>query len=155
MVMANNKNPYSYGNVAYDFEMDIIKEEKKRKNPKVNNKKKTKAKLKIMGYVTVLFLLSFLSLCRFAAIIKITNNIHSIKKDIKQAQKQSEDLKVKMAKYNNIKNIEESAIAKYGMVVPDKQNIKYVDVKPLTASASMQQKDDKITFVKRLLGLIY
>ncbi|MCX7884123.1 MAG: hypothetical protein N2448_03725 [Caloramator sp.] len=155
MVMSNNKKLYSYGNVAYDFEPSIIKEEKKRKRQKVNNKKKTKVKLKLMTCIMVLSMLSFLSLCRFAAIIKITNNIHSIKKEIKQIQKNNEDLKVKMAKYNNIKNIETFAVSKYGMIVPDRQSVRYVDVKPFTVSVAEVQKTDKLTFIKRVLGLIY
>lgn len=154
MVMVKNKSSYTYGNVAYDFETEVKREEKNLKNIKPNNKKKTKAKLKLMVYVAGLFLLSFLSLCRFASIIRITNNIYAVKKEIKQVEKSNEDLKVAMAKYNNIKNIESVAVSK-GMVVPSSDCIVYLDVQPLTSLEEKEVKYDKYSFVKRILGLIY
>lgn len=155
LVMVKNKRTYTYGNVAYNIEVDNKNKEKIMQAPKANNKKKTKAKFKIMAYISVLFMLSFLSLCRFATIIRITNNIHKIKNEIKQVQKANEDLMVSMAKYNNIKYIESTAVAKYGMVVPSNESVVYLDVKPLTALAEKEVKTEKLSFVKRLLGLIY
>lgn len=156
--MVNNKRyqkNYTYGNVAYDFEPQIDKKKKNiNKNTVIKTKKSLKVKLKLITCVAVLFALSFLTLCRFATIIKITNDISTIKTELKKAQNANEDIKVKIAKFNNIKNIETVAVNKYGMVVPDSKSVVYVDVKPLSASVDMP-KPTAFQLIQRLLGLIY
>lgn len=147
---------YTYGNVAYELQPQIEHEEKIKKQPKKDTKAELKVKFKLMGLVAVLTVFSFLLLCRFAQINTLTAKIRTVKNDIKVAQKENENLEVQIARIDNIKDIESKAVGKYGMIIPDRSAIVYVDVKQLALNED--QNDKKATAyetVQRLLGLIY
>lgn len=150
------QNNYTYGNVAYKLQPEIEHQEKVKKQPKKNNKAQINIKLKMMGLLGVLTVCSFLLLCRFAQINTVTGNIRTIKSEIKSVQKENENLEVNIASVNNIKDIENNAVSKYGMIVPDKNAVVYIDVKKLTVNEETDTKNVSVfDSVQRLLGLIY
>jgi cell division protein FtsL len=157
LVMVKNKNSiksYTYGNVAYDMQPE--KESKiKRKARKV---KKTntdlRAKLKVIAMIGMIFVFSFLTISRFTVIISMSADVRGIKKEITKIQKENENIKVELATMDNIKKIEDYAVNKYGMVVPERNQIVYIDVKPLTNS-SEETKFTAFQTIQKLLGLIY
>ena len=142
---------YVYGSVAYDMQPEISNEKKQIKRRKPKNK--VKIKLKMVGNILIIALISLLTLSRFTSIIKLT---YDIRTDIKKVQEANENTRVQMAKMSNIKNIEETAINKLGMVIPDKNQVVYIDVKPLTSSTEQSKEGTKTAaneFIQNIIGL--
>lgn len=151
-----NTRNYVYGNVAYDIQPEVKYEKKPVKRKKTNNK--VKIKLRVIGSVIAVALISLLSLTRFASIIRLTYDIREVKSEIKKVQEANENTKVQMAKMSNIKSIEETAVNKLGMVIPDKSQIVYMDVKPLTALTEESEEGKKTAandFIQKIFGLIH
>jgi cell division protein FtsL len=155
--MVNNNasvNSYNYGNTAVEFKPEVKRVVTKQPKRKKSAKNESKLKLKMVAVVGVVCIFSFLTLLRFASIINIQGNIRLMKEEIVKIQKDNENIRVDIAKQNNLKKIEEAAVHKYSMATPEINQILYVDVKPL----AILQEEDKTTalqFVQRLLGLIY
>lgn len=147
---------YVYGNVAYDIQPEIKKEKKPIKKTKTKNK--AKVKLKMVRGIFIISVISFLTLTRFASMIRLTYDIRAVKSDIKKIQETNENTRVQMAKLSNIKGLEETALGKLGMIIPDKNQVVYIDVKPLTSSTE-QLKEGKKTaaneFIQKIFGLIH
>lgn len=146
-----NYNNYAYGSVAYDFEPVVEKKKKINKGKKVNYKANQK-RLKLILFIGLVSVLSFFVLCRYSHIIKMTYDVRSIKKDIVKMQKMNEDITVEIAKHNNIRNIETAALNN-GMIVPPKEKVIYVDIKPLTPLGEEKKRENN-SFVHKILGFI-
>lgn len=151
MVSSKKYNNYTYGNLAYEMPAE------KKENKKISSSKKTrpsvKLKLRAITYVLAIFSLSFLVLLRFSYIYKINSDIRAVKQELKVAENNNENVRVEIAKLNNIKSIEDAAL-KAGMIIPDKANIRYVNAKPLTA---VQQEPElhTVSLMQRLFGIIF
>ena len=151
MVSSKKYNNYTYGNLAYE----IPAEEKENQKVSSAKNKKTSVKLKLRAitYVLAIFSLSFLVLCRFAYIYKVNNDLRAVNQELKVAENNNENVSLEIAKLNNIKNIEDTAL-KAGMVIPDKVNIHYISAKPLTAEP-VEPEQKTASLVQRLFGIIY
>ncbi|MCX7902964.1 MAG: hypothetical protein N2486_00485 [Caloramator sp.] len=151
--MASNKT-YMRGSVAYKLEekKDLqVKQEKPNKVKKKNYKNLAKF------VVTVIFvsLISFALLVRFFSILKLNAEIRSIKKEIKLMQDENDNLRVEIAKFNSIKDIDRIAVQKYGMIVPHPSDVYYLEVTPLNIAENEEKKqNNSLAFIYRLLGLI-
>lgn len=155
--MVKNKkyssNTYTYGNVAYDYEPEI---KKKVKSPKVpRTKKKANSKLKLIKMIVIVFVMAFMVTVRFTAIMNINSDIRQLKTDIKTVQQDNENIKVEIAKLNNIRNLEKLAVEKEGMRVPSANEVFYVDVKPLTLSTDTKKTETTLSLIKQLFGALY
>jgi cell division protein FtsL len=146
---------YVYGSTAYDLQPEINYEKRQKvvKKPKKNQK----TKFKLMGNVIAISIISLFILTRFASIVKLTYDIRAVKSEIRKAQKENENIKVEIAKSDNIRSLEQTAVGKLGMLIPDKKQIVYIDVKPLT---SLKENTDKKTasageVVQKIFGLIH
>lgn len=150
-----NYSNYTYGNVAYDLQPEISQERKNRRKIKNNKRVNTQGKYKkqLLLSIGIAAIFSFMLLTRFAAITKMTYDIRMVKSEVKEAQKENENIKVEIAKSNNIRNIEEIAIKKYGMISPSKESIIYLDVKPLTAVNDNNKIQDD-NFIQKLIGFL-
>lgn len=147
---------YVYGSVAYDIQPEIKREKKPVKRVKTRNK--AKIKLKMVGSIMVIAVISLLTLTRFASIIRLTYDIRTAKSDIKKVQETNENTRVQMAKASNIKSIEETAVNKLGMVIPDKSQIVYIDVKPLTSIVEQSKTGTETAaseVIQKLFALIH
>lgn len=147
---------YVYGSVAYNIQPEINVEKKQIKRRKTKNN--VKIKLKMVGRVFIIAIISFLTLTRFTSMIRLTYDIRTVKSEIKKVQEANENTRVQMAKMNNIKSIEETAVNKFGMVIPDKNQIVYIDVKPLTSSKAQLKEGPKTAtndFVQKIFALIH
>lgn len=154
----NKKYPknYVYGNVAYNLEPEINPRRKQIKRKKTNNKVKIKRKMVVS--IVLIACISLLALSRFASVIKLTYDIRGIKSEIKTLQEANENIRVQIAKKSNIKSIEETAVNELGMVIPDKSQIVYIDVKPLTSLAGRSNEGEKTAanqFVQKIIGLLH
>lgn len=147
---------YVYGSVAYDIQPEIKHEKKQIKRRKT--KSKVKVKLKVVGSIMAIAIISLLTLTRFASIIRLTYDIRTVKSDIKKVQEANENTRVQIAKVSNIKSIEETAVNKLGMIIPDKTQIVYMDVKPLTSLMEQSKEGPKTAaneMIQKIFGLIH
>lgn len=147
---------YVYGSVAYDIQPEIKHEKKQIKRRKT--KSKVKVKLKVVGSIMAIAIISLLTLTRFASIIRLTYDIRTVKSDIKKVQEANENTRVQIAKVSNIKSIEETAVNKLGMIIPDKNQIVYMDVKPLTSLTEQSKEGPKTAaneMIQKIFGLIH
>lgn len=149
-----NYSNYTYGSVAYDFEPAVVEKKKinKGKSKKVNSKK-VKNRLRLISFICLMSALSLFVLSRYSHIVKMTYDVRSIKKEIVKMQKQNDNVAVEIAKHNNIRNIETAALNQFGMVVPPKDMVIYVDIKPLTPLEE-ENKSKNDSFIHRILGFI-
>lgn len=158
MVMAKNqrnRNAYVYGNVAYDVKPRVKKPSKKRVIVTKKRKNSLAKKLKLMSAVGILFIVSFITLCRFATIVNLSNEIRKVRTEVASMQKENENIRVEIAKKDNIKQIEMLATKKYGMVAVESKNTVFMTVKPLTAVSNVKQNETAFHMIQRILGLIY
>ncbi|EYE88435.1 hypothetical protein Q428_07915 [Fervidicella metallireducens AeB] len=158
MVMAKNqrsRNTYMYGNVAYDVKPRVKKPTKKRVIITKKKKNSLAKKLKLMSAVGILFIVSFITLCRFATIVNLSNEIRKVRAEVVSLQKDNENIRVEIAKKDNIKQIEMLATKKYGMVAVESENTVFMKVEPLTAVSNTNQKETAFHMIQRVLGLIY
>lgn len=165
LVMKNNNpkasgNDYIYGSTAYDYEKPkkSIKDKKPIEKPKVKKKKsnKNKAKLKLMLSVSVVFLMAFITVGRYTAILTLSSDIRDQKQEVQNIQKDNQNVKVELAKLNNTKDIEQEAINKHKMTYPTKENTIFISVAPLKSeSPKDKQTESALTTMQRILGLIY
>ena len=147
---------YVYGSVAYDIQPEIKKEKKPIKRTKTKNK--VRVKLKMVRSIFIISVISFLTLTRFASMIRLTYDIRTVKSEIKKIQETNENTRVQMAKLSNIKGLEETAVGKLGMKIPDKTQVVYIDVKPLTSSGEQLREGKKTAaneFIQKIIGLIH
>ena len=155
--MVNNnvsKYTYNYGNTAVELKPEVKREEKPQIKKQRRPKNNLKLKVKMMSIIVIVGVFSFLTLLRFASIVNLQSEIRNVKKEIVEIQKENENIRVQIAKQNNLKKIEELAVSQYKMVEPKLDSILYVDVKPLSLPEE-KEKTTALDFVQRLLGLIY
>lgn len=150
--MTNNK-AYMKGSVAYKLEEKKDLETKQEKSKKIKKKPYNFAKFVVM--VIFVSLISFALLVRFFSILKLNAEIRSIKKEIKLMQDENDNLRVEIAKLNNIKDIDRIAVQKYGMIIPHPSDVHYLEVTPLNIADNEEKKqNNNLAFIYRLLGLI-
>ena len=162
-MVEKNKKPrtsrYVYGNTAYDLEVQrkTVKEEKVSQVPKPKkrkSKKKYKIKLKIISSVAMIFIMAFIVVGRYTTILTLSNEVRSEKQEIQNIQKENANIKVELAKLNNLEEIKNIATSKYGMIKPTKDVTYYLSVKPL-GEETKDNKKSALTKMQRILGLIY
>jgi len=152
LVMTNNKN-YVQGSVVYKLKEDNKVEKKTQNKPRKN--KQSKKLFKFVLKVLFVSFFSFIILARFYNIIKLNAEIRNLKKEIKLVQDENDNLRVEIAKFNTLKNIDKLAVQKYGMIVPHPSDVYYVDVTPLNVAKDEENnKKINLSFIYRLLGLI-
>lgn len=155
LVEKNSKkyNNITYGNVAYELKPEIEKEERKKHKAKPIKKNKNSLKLKLISFVGVTFLCGLLILYRFAVIISLSGDVRSIKTKISTMQNENQNLIVELSKSSNIRYVDKMASEKYGMVVPNRKNTMFIDVKELNKKTNVDEfQQDKGT--NKLFGLI-
>ncbi|MEF9933733.1 MAG: hypothetical protein RR539_01235 [Clostridium sp.] len=161
MVRKNN-NPssreYVYGSTAYDYKKNNVEKEslQKPKNKRVKkSKNKVKVKLKVLGIVAVLFILSFVCVGRYTAILALSTDIREQKTVVSKLQSENQNISVELAKKNNLKAIEADAINIHNMVEPTKENTFFISVNPLGDNQTKPNKESALSTMQRILGLIY
>ena len=77
-------------------------------------------------------------------------DLNSAENNVDNISRQNENLTVELVKYNNLKYIEDDAVNKLKMVVPNKQNAVYIDLdKPVIKT---QEDEDSMKTQKGMLN---
>lgn len=182
MVVAKKDYEYPYyaenSNNAYDFDFDynydydyrnykdyydtkneeyIENKKKVNKSLKEKHKKKVKSQLKLLFSIFIISSISLLILARYAMIMDLNNEINRLKKEVVNSEKMNENLTIELMKHCDIKQIEEVASNKFGMVHPSGINIVYLDEK-IDNKANEDEtikEEKKVSFIDKIVKYLY
>lgn len=102
--------------------------EVEKKQVKKNNSKKVKSKFIIIRNIVMAFIIGIVLVGRYCAIYNMQKQLNTTKTNITELNKQNDNLKVELVKYNNIQYIEETAVSKLKMVAPDKNKAVFCNI---------------------------
>ncbi|MEF9951810.1 MAG: hypothetical protein RR840_00315 [Clostridium sp.] len=161
MVRKNNKpnsREYVYGSVAYDYKKKQVEKQGLQKPVKKKvrkSKSRVKLKVKVLGMVAAIFIMSFVCVGRYTAILALSTDIRAQKTAVSTLQSENQNISVELAKKNNLKAIEADAINIHNMVRPTKESTFFISVNPLGDKDTKPSKDSALSTMQRVLGLIY
>ncbi|KAA8668112.1 hypothetical protein F3O63_14875 [Clostridium sp. HV4-5-A1G] len=133
MIVMNEENIIN-GNAALQPEYKPYRKHSNKihKKKDVNRQAKVKKKLKVILNICVFFVVGLTLIYRYSIIYNMQTELNSVESNISDINRQNENLTVELVKYNNLKYIEENAMNKLKMVVPNKQNAVYINLdKPI------------------------
>ncbi|MBU5482989.1 cell division protein FtsL [Clostridium sp. MSJ-11] len=102
--------------------------------------KRLKNKFKIIRNISLVFIVGVTIVGRYGQIYNMQRELNGLNKKISDINKDNENLRIELLKYNNLSFIEEIATTKLKMVKPTKADIIYVD---MTKDAMKAGEDGK------------
>ncbi|MBM7869371.1 cell division protein FtsL [Clostridium pascui] len=163
MIITEKKAYESYinGNTVLAPEPEISQNEGHKEN---NNKKGTKkdkkissGKLKALRNIGVTFIIGVTLIGRYSMIYGMQRELNAIGLEINTINKENENLRVELVKFNNLQYIEDVATKKLNMVSPTKSNIMYCNLKNEMVKASQKQLDTQKDegFIKNFFSKLF
>ncbi|MEW9093651.1 MAG: cell division protein FtsL [Clostridiaceae bacterium] len=102
--------------------------------------KRLKNKFKVIRNISLVFIVGVTIVGRYGQIYSMQRELNGLNKKISDINKDNENLRIELVKYNNLSLIEEIATTKLKMVKPTKADIIYVD---MTKEAMKAGEDGK------------
>ena len=93
-----------------------------------SNKKNINKKIIVMRNIMIAFIVGITLVGRYCIIYNLQSELNTTKQNITALNKENENLKVDLVKYNNIQYIEDVAVNKLGMVTPDRNHAIYANI---------------------------
>ena len=93
-----------------------------------SNKKNINKKIIVMRNIMIAFIVGITLVGRYCIIYNLQSKLNTTKQNIAVHNKENENLKVELVKYNNIQYIEDVAVNKLGMVTPDRNHAIYANI---------------------------
>ncbi|EJO5346595.1 cell division protein FtsL [Clostridium botulinum] len=134
MVMLEQKNTFNGNTVLKpQYEPQIEKDkEKEKKEQLIRNKKikkrQLKNKFKTLRNIIIAFIVGVTLVGRYAMLYGMQKDLNSIKNQIHEVERESENLKVELVHHSNLSNIEKMAGENLKMVSPTKDSVVYADL---------------------------
>lgn len=154
-----NKDSMVNGNTVLQPEYKPYKEtgKKELKHKNKNRELKIKRKLKVIRNICIVFIVGVILIYRYCVIYNAQTELNSIENDISQINKQNENLRVELVRYNNLEYIENNAINKLQMKVPDKGSAVYtsLDKKIIKTDEDLDQSEMHKGILNELKQLIW
>lgn len=116
-------------------------EQKRQVRNKKSANKALKKKFAIMRNIMIAFIVGITLVGRYCIIYSLQEELNKTTQNITALNKENENLKVELVKYNNIQYIEDTAVNKLGMVTPDRNDAIYADISKNTIIASESSND--------------
>jgi cell division protein FtsL len=113
-----------------------------------SNKKNINKKIIVMRNIMIAFIVGITLVGRYCIIYNLQSELNTTKQNISALNKENENLKVELVKYNNIQYIEDVAVNKLGMVTPDRNDAIYADVSKetiITAESESNEGKNAVT----------
>lgn len=118
------------------------KKEKLRKKRKA--KKRLNNKVKVIRNIILTFVVGLVLIGRYCAIYNMQMELNSTKHNINEINRENENLKVELVKYNNLQYIEDIAINKLQMIPPDKGAAVYTNLDKENIKITEKKAQDKV-----------
>lgn len=146
-----NEESFIQGNTVLQPEYRPYKDnkdykEKNKKNLKRNRntKKRINSKAKIIGNTILAFIIGLVLIGRYCVIYNMQMELNLTKHNINEINKENENLKVELVKYNNLQYIEETATSKLQMLPPDKGAAVYTNLDKENIKITEKKVQDKV-----------
>lgn len=110
---------------------DQYEREEERKRKLKHNKQRNRRmrnKVKVMRNIALIFITGLTLIGRYCIIYDMQMEFNLVKSSISTVNKENENLKVELVKYNNLQLIEETATNKLQMIKPDKSSAVYTNL---------------------------
>lgn len=117
---------------------EYYNEEKKQINNKVRNdrqkrrkeikQKKSKARLRFLTIVVMMFLVCMFILYRYSKITHLSYDVSNLEKEVTELNREKEDLSTELDSLKNVAKIEKDAKLQLGMDYPTEDQIVYLNV---------------------------
>ncbi|AKA70245.1 hypothetical protein [Clostridium scatologenes] len=124
MIVVNKENVISGNTVLQPEYVPYVEDEqeklRRRAKEKKLRQKRLKGKVKIIRNITLAFTVGIILIGRYCVIYNMQQKLNSISNNINEINRDNENLKVDLVKYNNIQYIEDAAVSKLHMILPDK-----------------------------------
>lgn len=151
--LAPKHKPY-YPNKNEELERKKKEEEQKRKELiQVRSAKKAKT-LKV---IVASFLIGVVLIMRYSAVYNLQKDLTNIKTDMHNLNMENENLKVELIKASNIEQIEETAKTKLNMVIPNKNNVVYLETTKdyFAAAAEESKQNTKESIIAKIKNMLF
>lgn len=103
------------------------------------HRKKSNKKLIIIRNIVIAFIVGIILIWRYCMIYDLQRNLNEVNQNIVTLNRENENLKVELVKYNNIQYIEDIAVNKLKMVVPDRSDAIYANISKKTIVAAKNE----------------
>lgn len=144
-VLAPNQVPYR----------DTDNNKKKNVHSRKSTRKNVNKKLIIMRNIMIAFIVGMILVWRYCMIYDLQRNLNTTKQNIVTLNKENENLKVELVKYNNIQYIEEVAVNKLNMVTPDRNDAIYANISKNTIIAAQSESNENKNVLTALAQKIF
>lgn len=137
-VLKPNYNPYEDN----QFEREEERKRKLKQNKQKN--KRLKSKVKVMRNIVLTFITGLALVGRYCIIYDMQRQLNSVQSNISVINKDNENLKVELIKYNNLQLIEDTATNKLKMVKPDKSGAVYTNLSKEVIQSREKKKEIEV-----------
>lgn len=144
-VLAPNQVPY----VNREIEKQHIIKKKKKQNRKI------KKQAIFIRNIFIVFLIGLTLIGRYSAIYNMQQKLNSIKSNINEMNKENDNLKVELVKYNNLHYIEDIATNKLHMVTPNRNDAIYANISKETIIPTATNTDSNKGFISKVVKKIF
>lgn len=104
-----------------------IKRQKKANKQKALERQKKSDRKYMFVIATSIFILGITLISREGSIYKMQKQVSTMKNEISNFKENNEALKVKILKHSSLSNVEENAVSKLSMHIPQKQDVVKID----------------------------
>ena len=141
-----NEDSFIQGNTVLKPQYRPTKDNKSYKKRKLKRKtqKRIKNKVKIIKNIVLAFIVGLALVGRYCIIYNMQMELNSTKRSINEINRENENLKVELVKYNNLQYIDDIAINKLQMLPPDKGAAVYVDLYKENIKITDKKNQDKV-----------
>ncbi|HEY5576615.1 MAG TPA: septum formation initiator family protein [Clostridiaceae bacterium] len=130
-------------------------EQKRQVRKNSSNKKNIHKKIIVIRNIMIAFIVGITLVGRYCIIYNLQSELNTTKQNIAALNKENENLKVDLVKYNNIQYIEDVAVNKLGMVTPDRNDAIYADVSKKTIISAESKSNEGKNAVNALAEKIF
>jgi len=130
-------------------------EQKRQVKKNKSARKAMNKKVVIMRNIMIVFIVGITIIGRYCMIYSLQDQLNTTQHNISALNKENENLKVELVKYNNIQYIEDVAVNKLGMVTPDRNDAIYADISKNTIIASETESKESKNAVSVLADKIF
>lgn len=152
-----NENFVINGNtvLAPNYEPYRESEQKRQVRKNRSSKNNINKKIIVIRNIMIAFIVGITLVGRYCIIYNLQSELNTTKQNIAALNKENENLKVDLVKYNNIQYIEDVAVNKLGMVTPDRNDAIYADVSKKTIISAESKSNEGKNAVNALAEKIF
>ena len=155
--MANEDIMIRGNTVLAPNQVPYVNREKEKKQIIKKKNKKAKKQAVFIRNIFIAFIIGLTLIGRYSAIYNMQQQLNSIKSNINEMNKENDNLKVELVKYNNLHYIEDVATNKLHMITPNRNDAIYANISKNTiiSSTATTNTDANKSFISKVVKKIF